>query len=151
MGNINPLYKYWEIEGELGWIHIMPEWIINSKYNPWVYPTAQIARAHHGQSKCDTIYFQCLVGRSTEISHLSSLHLCFCTDDLLGHSLHDGHHHGSSRRVAKPHRQEGGTAHEPQGQPETRGPSVWTVLSSFTSSAVLSCKGRCLRVENSFL
>lgn len=129
----------------------MPVWIMNSKYNPWVYPIAQVARSHCGQSKCDTIYFQCLVGRSTEISHLSSLHLCLCADDLLGHSLHDGHHHGSCRGVAKPHWQEGGTAHEPQGQPETRGPSVWIVLSSFTSSVVLTCKGCYLWVKNSFL
>lgn len=43
------------------------------------------------------------------------------SDQLLQHSLHDGHHHGGGRGVGQPHGQHGGAAHEAEQQPARQG------------------------------
>lgn len=50
-----------------------------------------------------TVQLHCWVDGAIRAGQLQLISFCFSSDDLLGHSFHNWHHHGSSRGVAEPH------------------------------------------------
>lgn len=64
-----------------------------------------------------TVQLQRWVDGAVRAGHLQLISFCFCSGDLLSYSFYNWHHHGSSRGVAEPHRQEGTANHETQRKP----------------------------------